>query len=500
MSLILSEVLDHPLLQLADPVILSGHDNLDHTVRWVHSADLLDIAPLLRGGEVLLTNGVGLVGVDQPARRHYVRSLAEIGVAALLFEVGRTFAGVPEEMVDEATEAGLTIVQMRPVLRFTDVAEAVNSELIDRSVIRLRHADETSRALSVALARGASLRELVGQVAATLGSWAQLRDRAGRLVEEAGAPHDPDAASADAPVLVDGAAWGRLVIGTDGAPELLCEAVLDRAPTVLGLCLIREHKDVADAVRAQQILLEQLVGNRSVARGLLEAQLAAAGVAVDGHEYVCLVADLHRIPSAEHFVDKVIRQCGHGIFGVVRGSLCAVVARSRDVEGMAFGDAVRRVAERELGRDKRVCAVVGRRVQDVSDVPRAMADAHATLELARELHISDPVIEVQQLALQRLLDGYSDRETLRQFVNEQIGMLDDSDKRRSGQLLQTLEVLVACAGNKLEAARRLHIRRQSLYYRLEQIQRLTGCNLDDAQQLLPMAVALTARTMLTTGR
>ncbi len=111
-----------------------------------------------------------------------------------------------------------------------------------------------------------------------------------------------------------------------------------------------------------------------------------------------------------------------------------------------------------------------------------------------------PVIEVQQLALQRLLDGYSDRETLRQFVNEQIGMLDDSDKRRSGQLLQTLEVLVACAGNKLEAARRLHIRRQSLYYRLEQIQRLTGCNLDDAQQLLPMAVALTARTMLTTGR
>ena len=151
----LAEVLALPSFRAARPEVVVGSPD-DVLVRWVHSADLLDIASLLRGGEVLLTNGVGLVGVDQSARRHYVRSLAETGVAALLFEVGRAFAKVPEEMVDEATGAGLTIVEMQPVLRFTEVAEAVNSELIDRSVIRLRHADETSRALSVALARGAS--------------------------------------------------------------------------------------------------------------------------------------------------------------------------------------------------------------------------------------------------------------------------------------------------------------------------------------------------------
>src|SRR5262249_21478900 len=122
MSLILRQVLDHPVLTRAQPTVLSGHDHLDHAVRWVHTADLYDIAPLLRGDELLLTNGVGLVGVDEIARRIYVRRIAESGVAALCFEVGRTFAEVPGEMIEEAVEVGLPIVELQPALRFTEVA------------------------------------------------------------------------------------------------------------------------------------------------------------------------------------------------------------------------------------------------------------------------------------------------------------------------------------------------------------------------------------------
>src|ERR1700754_4857833 len=214
MSLTLRHVLEHPLLRRAQPSVLSGHDHLDHVVRWVHSADLYDIAPLLRGDEMLLTNGVGLINVDESARRVYVRRLAESGVAGLCFEVGRTFAEVPQEMVDEAVDVGLPIIELQPVLRFTEVAEAVNSELIDRSVARLRHADEISRALSEALARGASLSELVDQVARTLGTWASLSDYAGRIIAQSGELRVAGkGAESEVPVLVDGTAWGRLAVG-----------------------------------------------------------------------------------------------------------------------------------------------------------------------------------------------------------------------------------------------------------------------------------------------
>jgi PucR family transcriptional regulator, purine catabolism regulatory protein len=494
---ILRQVLDHPVLQPARPVLLSGDDHVDHAVRWVHTADLYDIAPLLRGDEILLTNGVGLIGVDETGRRLYVRRLAESGVAGLLFEVGRTFADVPADMVDEARVVGLPVVELQPVLRFTEVAEAINSELIDRSVARLRHADEISRTLSEALARGATLGELIEQIGTALGTWVKLSDYAGRVVVAAGDadPNDADPSS-EAPVLVEGTAWGRLTVGAAGVAEVLVEAVMDRAPTVLGLCLIREQKDVAGALRAQQLLLDQLATNQSVDRGLLETRMRAAGVATSDHEYACVAVDPRRVESAAKVVDGLIRQAGHGVFGLVEGMLCALVAGQTDETSPNLAHVVRSAARDVLPRQARLCAVVGRAVRDPSDLPRAMSEARATLSLGQDLHLTQPIIGVQALALERMLAAHGNLDATRRFVEDQIGVLQRADSAKSGQLSHTLEVLAACGGNKADAAKRLHMRRQSLYYRLDQIAKLLDVDLDDPKQLVTLAVAVTARRML----
>ncbi len=500
MTLILRHVLEHPLLRRAQPTVLSGQHHLDHAVRWVHSADLYDIAPLLRGDEMLLTNGVGLIGVDEAARRLYVRRLAESGVAALCFEVGRTFAEVPEEMVDEAVDVGLPIVELQPVLRFTEVAEAVNSELIDRSVARLRHADEISRALSEALARGASLTELIERVASTLGTWARLSDHAGRMVVEAGQREGDDSPVSEAPVLVDGMAWGRLTAGIGGIPAVLVEAVMDRAPTVLGLCLIREQKDVAGGLGAQQILLHHLVANEPADRAAVEARLRAAGVATADHQYACIAVDPLRVESAAHIVDAIVRKVGHGVFGLVDGVLCGVVAAPDGSASPNLAHDVRRTALAEMWSQSRLCAAVSRTVRDVADLARAMSDTRATLSLGQDLHMNDAVIGVQALALERLLAAHGNAEATRQFVADQIGALARVDSAKNSRLSQTLEVLAACGGSKAEAAKRLHVRRQSLYYRLDQIARVLEVDIDDPKQLTTLAVAITAGRLISAGK
>ncbi|GAA5197232.1 hypothetical protein GCM10023346_31430 [Arthrobacter gyeryongensis] len=125
-----------------------------------------------------------------------------------------------------------------------------------------------------------------------------------------------------------------------------------------------------------------------------------------------------------------------------------------------------------------------------------MAEARAMLRLGHGLRARDTVLRVQSLALENLLSTAGDRDALRRFVDQQIGPLLEADTAKQSQLTRTLATLLECGGNKAAAAERLHLRRQSLYYRLEQISRLIEVDLDDPAELTTLAVALRAHRML----
>jgi PucR family transcriptional regulator, purine catabolism regulatory protein len=105
------------------------------------------------------------------------------------------------------------------------------------------------------------------------------------------------------------------------------------------------------------------------------------------------------------------------------------------------------------------------------------------------------VVSVQSLALERLLAAHGNYEATRQFVEEQIGVLTRADSAKNSQLTHTLEVLAACGGSKAEAAKRLHVRRQSLYYRLDQISKLLDVDMDDPKQLMTFADVVSSMTV-----
>ena len=163
MSLLLVDVLAHEVFLRAGAEVRTGPVPAARQVRWVHSTEVYEVAPLLRGGELLLTTGLGLAGSGEQDRRAYVRSVAEAGLSALALELGWTFDAVPPDMVAEARDAGLPLVVLHSLVPFAEITEAVNSSIVDRSIVRLRYADEMSRTLSGALLGGADLEQLLAQ-------------------------------------------------------------------------------------------------------------------------------------------------------------------------------------------------------------------------------------------------------------------------------------------------------------------------------------------------
>ena len=72
------EVMGLDPFRIGAPRLVAGESGLDRPVRWVHSAEVPDIASLLRGGELVLLTGIGLPA-DEEGIRAFVNGLAEVG-------------------------------------------------------------------------------------------------------------------------------------------------------------------------------------------------------------------------------------------------------------------------------------------------------------------------------------------------------------------------------------------------------------------------------------
>ncbi|MFF1304905.1 PucR family transcriptional regulator ligand-binding domain-containing protein, partial [Streptomyces sp. NPDC058307] len=133
-ALTLREILALDPVRAAEPELLAGHLALDRPVRWVHSSEVYEGANFLDGGELLLTNGFGLMDADDEVRRRYVRELASRGVAGLAVEVGRSLPVMPAEVVDEARRRELPLLALHRVVPFVRITEAANRAIVARGL------------------------------------------------------------------------------------------------------------------------------------------------------------------------------------------------------------------------------------------------------------------------------------------------------------------------------------------------------------------------------
>ena len=88
---------------------VSGGDELDAPVRWVHISELEDPTPFLSGGELLLTTGMPLT--DEKTQREYVARLARHGLAGLGLGTGFAHETMPAALVEAAAEHGFAAVR-----------------------------------------------------------------------------------------------------------------------------------------------------------------------------------------------------------------------------------------------------------------------------------------------------------------------------------------------------------------------------------------------------
>jgi len=195
----------------------------------------------------------------------------------------------------------------------------------------------------------------------------------------------------------------------------------------------------------------------------------------------------------------LMRRRVSGGLTVVRSASAVVLVPVETAPDLAT---VERLAEQVLSvaapvlRPATVSVGVGNLATSVAELARAHVEARQALRLSRRAGARARVTSYRSLGAFRLLLEVQSPEALRGFVTELLGPLLKYAESRETPLLETLDALASSRWIRRAAARSLGIHINSMTYRIERIQSLTGLSLDDPETRVAIAIALRARAML----
>ena len=495
----LSDVLALPSFRAAGAQVLAGRPE-GVLVRWVHSSEVFEMGGLLAGGEVLLTTGLGLHGRTSEHLTAYVEQLADAGLAALALELGRTFFEVPAAILEAAGRRQLVVLGLRQVVPFERMVEDFH-ELVVR---QRAHAGGGAGwgDLAQVVIDGRGLRALLDEVSRAAGSEVELRDRDEQLVERSTIVSVAEDAEVVEPVRGPAGVVGTLhVLGTATRQRRRAAA---QGAVAVALELGRAGS-LGQRPGPSQSLVSDLCAASPMPGSEVTDRLADLGwPPADGRGWQPIAVAVEPgtaltdvVPALEQALRTVSTPVLAGIAGsrvvaVLRGWARPGLARTGLTE--AHAELARRLgvgASGDVGAAAPALLVAGPPVGDPAELGPALGTARELLELARRTGRRDGVLLARDLAASHLLSSVGPT-AWAAVAEEQVGALIAHDSRHRTELLRTLDTYLTLGTSKAAAASALGIRRQSLYDRLERIQRLLGVELDDADQQLGLRLGVLA--------
>jgi DNA-binding PucR family transcriptional regulator len=508
--------------------LVAGEGGADRPIRWAHVSELKDPTPFLRGGEVLLTTGLGMRG-GPGGQAAYVERLAGAGLAALGLGLGFAFRSTPPAVAEAADGAGFPVFEVPFEVPFIAITEALFSRLVNEQYVLLQRAGTVQQTLSRLLVEEAGLEALLGAYARMTGTRALLFDLHGEVVAAAAgatALLPPRAVWAEIqalrpegnefslslsdeggnrsllPILVAGSPAGFLVLHRGERPEPFHQVVVHHLATAIALELAKaqavartERRLVGDFLDA---LLQGELSGEETRRRLRFLGLGASPA-------IAVLVGRRRDPTGPEAAveglrpmveDRLSRRPAPYVCSILTDTVVALFEAADAAEARTVAEAV---AEAVLARGMVARFGLGMPEADPRRLRRAYQEARFALEAAGPFQAGDPahrVATVEDLGSHRLLLARQEDAALEAISRGLLGPLLDYDHRQHGDLLASLRAFLEHNGNWEAAARALTVHRHTLRYRIRRVAELTGRDLESAADRVEFWLALQAADVL----
>ncbi len=527
-----------------DTQLLVGSDLLQRPVSWACSLRPSPPAfPKLDGSELALVDIEDLRRLDPKVRLdRVVRSLKVAGIAGMA-----VLGGVSSAAVSAAQEAQIALFALPETVSLTQVERAIIRLIVDRSGYIAQRSSELQRELNRAALDGGGLSQIVQQLYLFVQQPVVFVGEEGRVSVLAGfdkVTHEQQLALLDAlpnPMVLRSwmatqapgtlsQAVGVLALAEIGSAGLYRESVVSAVcvgEAVRGYCLLLRRSAAGQELSA----VEEVAALQGASAAALEwAKQNAVGIA----EERMRATFLDELLAAEIADEQAWVQRGTSLgYNLVRPHVALLVETShvagwpslllrfqqqrgvhapyaRREEGTLIfwpvddpksGRSLKGVAHELVQRiiahnpHARALVGIGRPGVGPANWRQSQMQARESLRLGKEWETS-PVTYFGDLGLYQLLSGLGNSAEAARFYRKTLGRLIAYDDSRNAELVQTLDAFFAAHGNLSQTAARLHIHRNTLTYRLEQIAQITQLDLDDADARFSLQLALKLRPVM----
>ncbi|GAA3737621.1 purine catabolism regulator [Spinactinospora alkalitolerans] len=502
MALTVGGLVELPGLQVR---VVAGRSGLGREVRWAHVTELADPVPWLRGGELVLTVGLG-IGASEHEQREYVHRLFDAGCAGLGFALDTWIERIPPVVPRVAEELGFPLLQVEGETPFIAVVEAV-ADHHARARLREQQRVLTAQDAMVRAALRAGFRGVLHELAGATEGDAVLLDPNG-MIRETSAQAERPWHAAVRTAATSGARPHGMTVFQDGDAAVLMQS-LGMSGNALGWLALRCASPVSSHTRvlanhAASLLAVDLQRSRAARRernrgrarslALLLDDAAPAHLAEHAPALLALPAAPYEVAAyparrPEDLLDPAA-DAVHDLMGdtaaaertavcAVPGALVAVLpefAEARPRLGERLLEALRGAAH---GPDRAgACAA-----RDAAELRTAALRAQRAAAVGPGYHHADDVDAWS------LLRRSIPRAAAEEFTTRVLGRLREHDERNGSALLVSLRRYLERDANIEAAARDLGVHRNTLRTRLRAAERVSGTPLT-ARHRMELALAL----------
>jgi purine catabolism regulator len=494
---------------------LTGRRGLTHAIRWVHVSELEDPTPFLKGGELLLTVGLG-IGATPAKQRAYVRRLIQANLSGLGVGTGFAFQKVPKALVDEATKGSFAVFEVPYETPFIAITEAVFTRLVAEQYDLLQRSLESEHTLTRSVLDGKGITGIVTSLAKATSGWAVLVDLHGAdLAASSSSAREhvarvwseirsskPDGTRfslslsdrGDHVVVQPVAAMGRvdayLALGKKEALTQFDRIVSSHALSLIALELSKERAVTEAERRLKGDVLEQLLAG-SMAPADARRTIERLGFAPDDAVTVVTLSGEVAPALLAAELEDVLLRTGDPFLVAARGDHVLAMLQPSTADAVA-------AARAEVG--VRTNGMVRAGVGDPAPIRQL---AQATREAGYALQVCQTERRVQaaftDLGTYQLLLSLQDPDALRTFAASVLGPIDGYDLQHGGHLIPSLKAFLERNARWEAAASDLYVHRHTLRYRMRKIEELTGRDLTSARDRMELFLALRARDLLETN-